>query len=532
MDEASGRGNLDGASDRGDLDEASDAGERATNAASGSTSGNGTAVALAPGPGIAETLEAGWASEPGGVLPLILEKWFRDVLACPANASLLRELLAGAPGDLARGSGCVNCGAFADQLALTDLRVVAKEFPLVYDRVGYQLKYVDVLLAAGPDALLVLELKRRVTGLKRVVAQVTEYTGLLEVNLADLGAADFPLPLHSRVQETLLQHAGVAPGAPPRVTIHPGILALKPLGRVKGDARGLPVLGTDPALLARLVRNFVTFHVDRVDALTPGFRPLLEARCLGADPDPPGRFPLPMTAFARGLPRAGPGAGDLAPEYQFRFVDLERRASDPDRVPVPRDAVARHVPGILPDDLPVIYPPLTNAEFTRAIAPGGRFTFQVFRSGWTAPTLFLEGAGGGWFVPLQMDRARLATLKAPVNETIAYDARPAREPGQPADVAGKRTFFSDVLLLDMGTYEAHRVTRAGVPFTTVQLHGRRFETEFDLLGPKLRTDLQGTTPFMARADFLASWGDLLDGFPEKVFSHDWITTLFRLTPLE
>ena len=104
---------------------------------------------------------------------------FRDILACEENWLILKEVI----------NRSFNGHSEIIPPNLQGFKVLGREFPLVRDKVGYQLRYVDILAVNEDNDFFIIELKKKYqdkTNITNIIDQINEYEYLLTENFEDI----------------------------------------------------------------------------------------------------------------------------------------------------------------------------------------------------------------------------------------------------------------------------------------------------------------------------------------------------------
>ncbi|MHA1336639.1 MAG: hypothetical protein ACTSPW_13010, partial [Promethearchaeota archaeon] len=144
------------------------------------------------------------------------------------------------------------------------------------------------------------------------------------------------------------------------------------------------------------------------------------------------------------------------------------------------------------------------------------------------------------FLPFHLNKARLFEQQPLVNEIIALDADRLTQNKK------KKTIFDEVILFDMGTYITHIIDECGVKLKKFNLNGHLFDINFELIGPKLRTDFSQLSkdakkkgreippllPYMMNQEVIKQINDFKEKYNIDPFSNEWIITTIKISPKE
>jgi len=108
----------------------------------------------------------------------------------------------------------------------------------------------------------------------------------------------------------------------------------------------------------------------------------------------------------------------------------------------------------------------------------------------------------------------------------------------------KNTIFEEVIFFDVGNYRIEHIEDNGVQFKRCFLDGVRYNTKFEIIGPKIRNDLSKVSqkakdsgkkippllPFMTKEEIQNQIKSYKNKYDIDPFTNEWIITNIRVTP--
>ncbi|KKM91762.1 hypothetical protein LCGC14_1225240 [marine sediment metagenome] len=439
----------------------------------------------------------------------MLETRFRDILACQINGETLKEVLSRSFQDFPN----------AESFDLNEFRVISKEFPLIRDKVGYQLRYVDILAMNNKKELLIIELKNRykkTTNPKNVISQIDEYENLLNENVIDLvNEAEF-LSIFHYYQKQIFNFMNFPYSE--LSNIQKVILFIKsdndlnyqdlntsvPIGTFRDEEVNL------------LTKKYTDFQIERIEQITPGYQDLLKTECYSKSPKIPDFRPIPMTSF------------DNSDLPTFRFESFNSTKSK---------IVKIENIDLLPEiKLPMLYPEESKRVTINDIFHNlerGDFTIQIFRSGRVNPIYYFE-YDSDRYIPFHQIKSRLLQKRELVNKIIAYDASFGL-----VSQKLEKTIFEDVILFDQGDFTSKMIEDNGVRLKQFTLNGSRYKMVFEMIGPMIRNNISKSEleknlppllPYMERDKIVEQIENYITLYNINPFTDNWIITNIRTKP--
>ncbi len=442
------------------------------------------------------------------------ETRFRDVLACEENWEILNNVLR------RTFQKYINF----ETIDFSGLRVIAKEFPLVRDKVGYQLRYIDILAINKSNDLIIIELKKnynKKTNIDNIIKQIEEYEELIEENIINLRNHKSFLSIFHFYQKEIFNFMEISLDDINR--IFKVILFVKnsdPIDFSKFPKVPLGVFNENE--FKTLAKNYVDFQINRIDDITPGFIDLLKNECYINSSESPKYRPIPLTAY------------DNSELPLFRFESLYTNQIKSIKINKNRLVQSWQLPKLYPKESTQI----SNDNIFNKLL-NGKYYIQIFRSGRANPIFYFEYEKDKFF-PFHQIKAHLFHRSELVNKTIALDASGL------ITKKSRKTIFEEVILFDMGSFKSQIINEYGVKLKLFQLIGTRYNIEFEMIGPKIKTNLSKKAftnsnseieippllPFMEPEKIKEQINNYKRIYFINPFTDDWITTILRIKPIE
>ena len=438
------------------------------------------------------------------------ETRFRDILTCESSWEILRKVLK------------KTFQHYGIDINLKGLKVIAKEFPLIRDKVGYQLRYIDVLAINETNDLFIIELKSNYnnkTNMKNILSQVNEYENLIKENLIDIQNHEKFLSIFHFYQIEIFNFMNIS--MKNISSLYKVILFMKSSEPIDHSKNADVFIGTFyDKEMSLLSQDYINFQINRINEITPGFEELLHQNCYINYIGGPKFRPIPLTAY------------DNSDLPMFRFESLDSNSIK--KIKIKKDQLNQSWE--LPKLFPIKSKNISNEDFLKHLTEG-EYYIQIFRSGRANPIIYIQYDNEEFF-PFHQIKSRLFKKNVLVNKKIALDAS-----GLTAEM-NKKTIFEEVIMFDMGSFKAQKINENGVKFTQIHLDGIRYDITFELIGPKIRTDLSLLShkhtsegkkippllPFMESNMINKQIKNYEDLFEINPFTDDWITTNLRITP--
>ena len=423
---------------------------------------------------------------------------FRDTLACIQNREYLKSLIR-------RGFNRID----GKEIDLTKFRILAREFPLIRDKVAYQLRFIDILATNSNKDLIIIELKVSYTkrrSISKIENQIDEYEDLIKDNIRDIeNKEDFLSVFHYYQKEIFnFMHFDYRTFG----DIHKAIIFMRKTAPFDpSKLNKVPIAIAEENEIESLKKNYVRFQIERINKINPGYNEVLINNCFGNQNKEPKYRPLPMTW----------NEGEENP--YFRFESLSTSSIKEQYVSPKRVDNKEELPRLFFQDNEKI----THREIFDKLNEG-RFTIQIFNSGRSFPVFYFEYEEGK-FLPFQQIKPRLLERGILVNKIIAEDASGL------SGVKRKKTLYDEVMCFDAGTYKTEQVDEFGVKFKKFHLKGIRYDIKFEFIGPKIRNDLSNPPllPYMDPQNIREQIGTYQQNNINP-FTNEWISTNLRINP--
>lgn len=439
----------------------------------------------------------------------MLETRFRDVLACKINGEILKVVLSRSFQDFSK----------AESFDLNEFRVISKEFPLIRDKVGYQLRYVDILAMNNKRELLIIELKnkyKKTTNLKNVISQIEEYENLLNENVIDLVNGPEFLSIFHFYQKQIFNFMNFPYSE--LKNIHKAILFISSNDDLNYQdlSTSIPIGTFRDEEVNLLTKNYTDFQIERIEQITPNYQDLLRIECYSKSPKVPEYRPIPLTSF------------DNSDLPSFRFESFNSTKS--------KKVIIDNFDILTDIKLPMLYPEESKRVTINDIfqnLESGDFTIQIFRSGRVNPIYYFEYDKDRYFPFLQI-KSRLLQRRELVNKIIAYDASLGL-----TSQKFEKTIFEEVIMFDQGNFNSKIIEDNGVRLKQFTLNGSRYKMVFEMIGPMIRNNiskreleknLPPLLPYMERDKIVEQVDNYINLYNINPFTDNWIITNIRTKP--
>ncbi|MGV9172800.1 MAG: hypothetical protein ACOC35_09565 [Promethearchaeia archaeon] len=305
---------------------------------------------------------------------MLKEIRFRDTLACEANRNFLKNLIQ-------RGFEKFDGLEFD----LDGFRILAREFPLIRDKVGYQLRFIDILGTNHHNDLLIIELKARYTkrrNIEKIEDQVNEYQELLKENIRDLRNQENFLSIFHFYQKEILNFMHFDYGK--YRNIYKLIIFMRKTAPFDiSKLNEVPIALTEKKTINTITKKYVNYEIRRVEDINPGFKQLLGQACFSKSIKNPKYRPLPLTIE------------DKKEKPYFRFESLSKSEFHKKYIQKDKIKNLQNLPKLYFD-----YDKRVTREDIFNKLNNGRFTIQLFNSGRSFPVFYLEYAPDK-YIPFQ-----------------------------------------------------------------------------------------------------------------------------------
>ncbi len=436
----------------------------------------------------------------------MLETKFRDVLACQINWEILTNVI----------TRTFQNSSSGGNLNLNGLKVISKEFPLIRDKVGYQLRYIDILAINNKRELLIIELKskyKKTANLKNVISQIEEYENLLNENVVDLVNEENFLSIFHFYQKEIFNFLNFPYSE--LENIQKVILFIKSDDELKNKdlSSSIPIGAFNEGEVKLLTKQYSDFQIERIEQITPGFKEVLKKESYPYSAKIPEFRPIPMTIFDnRDLPA-------------FRFESFNSSKSK---------IIELDNFNLIENQLPKLYPKESkniSMDYIFKNLNEGDFTIQIFRSGRANPIYYFE-YGNNKYMPFHQIKSRLLQRRDLVNKIIAYDASLGL-----INQKLNKTIFEDVILFDQGNFTSKMIEDNGVILKQYTLNGSRYKMVFEMIGPMVRNDIGKNEknippllPYMERNKILNQINNYKNIHNINPFRDNWIITNIKTKP--
>ncbi len=428
-----------------------------------------------------------------------MEIRFRDALACIRNEEYLKAFIR-------RGFNRIE----TKTIDLTKFRILAREFPLIRDKVGYQLRFIDILATNTNRDLIIIELKVSYTkrrSISKIEEQIHEYEDLIKENIRDIkNKEDFLSVFHYYQKEIFnfmhFDHRKYG-------DIHKIIIFMRQTAPFDtSKLNKVPIAITKENEIEALKKNYVNFQIERINGINPGYKEVLINNCFEGQSEEPKYRPLPLTW----------NEGEENPYFRFEYLSsssIKEKYVSPKRVNNKEE-----LPKLFFQDNEKI----THREIFDKLNEG-RFTIQLFNSGRSFPVFYFEYEHDK-FLPFQQIKPRLFERGILVNKVVAEDASGL------SGAKRKKTLYDEVMCFDVGLYKTEPLDEFGVMFKKFHLKGIRYDIQFEFIGPKIRNDLSNP-PLLPYMDPQKK-REQIEQYQQNginPFTNEWISTNLRIKPI-
>ena len=435
---------------------------------------------------------------------------FRDILACEENWLILKEVIKRTYKEHSK----------INSPNLQGFIVIGREFPLIRDKVGYQLRYVDILAVNEDNDFFIIELKKKYqekTNIKNIFDQINEYENLLAENFEDIKKSEDYLSIFHFYQKEILNYMNIP--LEKRKRIYKLILFMEtstPSDNL--NINHIPIGFFNQNEIKLLTKNYFEHRINLIETLTPGFKSLLINESVLNDEKVPKFRPIPLTMINN--------------NFFFRFEAFDSNTSKQREIDRSLIKENWHLPRIYKDDFKSTLEHHVIEKLNR-----GKFYIQIFRSGRANPIFYLEYENDKYLV-LNQIKSRILKRVDPVNTIIAEDASGM------LSIKSKKTIFEEVIFFDVGNYRIEQIEDNGIQFKRCFLDGVRYDIKFEIIGPKIRNDLSKVSlkakfsgkkippllPFMTNEEIQNHIRDYKNKYGINPFTNEWIITNIRATP--
>ena len=435
---------------------------------------------------------------------------FRDILACEENWVILKDVI----------KRTFTGHSETIILNLIGFKVIGREFPLVRDKVGYQLRYIDILAVNEDNDFFIIELKKKYqdnSSVTSVIDQINEYEYLLTENIEDIKKSKNYLSIFHFYQKEILNYMNIH--LEEQTKIYKLIIFMETTISSKNlNINLIPIGFFKDEEIKQLTKNYFQHNINLIENLTPGFKSLLINESVLNNEKVPKFRPIPLTM--------------INSSFFFRFEAFNSNTSKLKEVDSSLIKENWKLPRIYEGDFKSI-----SEQTVIKNLKNGKFYIQIFRSGRANPIFYLEYADDKYVV-LNQIKSRILKRADSVNTVIAEDAS-----GMLSNKS-KKTIFEEVLFFDVGNYRIELEEDYGVQFGRCFLDGVRYNITFEIIGPKIRNDLSKVSqksknsgkgippllPFMSKEEIQNQINSYKDKYDIDPFTNEWIITNIKITP--
>lgn len=437
---------------------------------------------------------------------------FRDILACENCWNLLKNTLRRTFQEYDEYKN----------INLKGLKVIAKEFPIVRDKIGYQIRYIDILAINNSNQIFIIELKRRYgekTKLNSTIEQINDYEKLLKENVVDILSNQRSLSIFYYYQLEIFNYMNIS--IDDLKTFYKVILFMEKSEDLDFSLYPrIPIGNFEHKEIDNLAKEYVNFQINRINHITPGFEEDLKSKCFSDSLELPTYRPIPLTLIYNDNENS-----------IFRFESLHTNKREIEPIEKSNLEVSWNLPAIFIKESKEI-----SNEFIFNNLTKGEFIIQIFRSGRANPIIYFEYENNK-YLPFHQIKSRLLQKRNLVNKVIAYDALWSEQE------KAKKTIFEEVIFFDIGSYKAEIINEFGVKFKKFHLNGTRYNIEFEMIGPKINNKISQNIkensknintppllPYMQPKKVKEQIRNFKEIYNLNPFTDDWIITNMRVKP--